>query len=128
MVGVMAKRRPVCYAVQTPALLAIQENLVREIAKQDRPVLSEDMVLSLRAGRDVPIEPAIFRELAAMGQWDQRRLLDLIDAHAFAFLVTIPDKIYTPLRFTPEMLAAMERAYPRVETLGPYAVRYPGNP
>jgi hypothetical protein len=128
MVGVMAKRRPACFAVQAPGLLAIQENLVKEISKQDRPVLSEDMVLSLRAGRDVPIEPAIFRELAAMGRWDQRRLLDLIDAHAFAFLVTIPDKIYTPLRFTPEMLAAIERAYPRVETRGSYAVRYPDNP
>jgi hypothetical protein len=128
LVGVMAKRRPACFAVQDPGLLAIQENLVQEIAKQDRPVLSEDMVLSLRAGRDVPIEPAIFRELAAMGEWDQRRLLDLIDAHAFAFLVTIPDKIYTPLRYTPEELAAMERAYPRVQTRGPYAVRYPDNP
>ena len=128
LVAVMAKRRPTCYAVQNPALLAIQENLVQEIAKQDRPVLSEDMVLSLRAGRDVPIEPAIFRELALRGQWDQRRLLDLINGHAFAFLVTTPDKIYTPLRYTPEELAAMERAYPRVETRGPYVVRYPGNP
>jgi hypothetical protein len=128
LVAVMAKRRPTCYAVQSPALLAIQEKLVQQIAKQDRPVLSEDMVLSLRAGRDVPIEPAIFRELAAMGEWDQRHLLDLIDAHAFAFLVTIPDKIYTPLRYTPEELAAMERAYPRVETRGPYVVRYPDNP
>ena len=86
------------------------------------------MVLSLRAGRDVPIEPAIFRELALRGQWDQRRLLDLINGRAFAFLVTTPDKIYTPLRYTPEELAAMERAYPRVETRGPYVVRYPGNP
>jgi hypothetical protein len=128
LVAVMAKRRPTCYAVQNPALLAIQENLVEEIAKQDRPVLSEDMVLSLRAGRDVPIEPAIFRELALRGQWDQRRLLDLINGHAFAFLVTTPDKIYKPLRYTPEELAAMERAYPRVETRGPYVVRYPGNP
>jgi hypothetical protein len=128
LVAVMAKRRPTCYAVETPALLAIQENLVQEIAKQDRPVLSEDMTLSLRAGREVPIEPAIFRELALMGQWDQRRLLDLIDRHAFAFLVTIPDKIYTPLRYTPEMLAAMERAYPRVQTRGPYAIRYPETP
>lgn len=84
--------------------------------------------MSLRAGREVPIEPAIFRELTVMGRWDQRRLLDLINAHAFAFLVTTPDKIYTPLRFTPEMLAAMERAYPRVETREPYAVRYPNNP
>jgi hypothetical protein len=128
LVAVMAKRRPTCYAVQSPALLAIQQSLVQEIAKQDRPVLSEDMVLSLRAGREVPIELAIFHELAVMGQWDQRRLIDLIDAHAFAFLVTTPDKIYTPLRYTPEVTAAIERAYPRVQTRGPYAVRYPGNP
>jgi hypothetical protein len=128
LVAVMAKRRPTCYAVQSPALLAIQQNLVQEIAKQDRPVLSEDMVLSLRAGREVPIELAIFHELAVMGQWDQRRLTDLIDSHAFAFLVTTPDKIYTPLRYTPEVMAAIERAYPRVQTRGPYAVRYPDNP
>jgi hypothetical protein len=128
LVAVMAKRSPTCYAVETPALLAIQENLVQEIAKQDRPVLSEDMVLSLRAGKDVPIEMAIFHELALNGQWDQRRLIDLIDAHAFAFLVTTPDKIYTPLRYTPEVTAAIERAYPRVQTRGPYVVRYPDAP
>jgi hypothetical protein len=128
LVAVMAKRRPTCYAIQSPALLAIQQNLVQEIAKQDRPVLSEDMVLSLRAGRDVPIEMAIFHELAVMGEWDQRRLIDLINAHAFAFLVTTPDKIYTPLRYTPEVTAAIERAYPRVQTRGPYVVRYPDAP
>jgi hypothetical protein len=128
LAAVMAKRRPTCYAVQSPALLAIQQNLVQEIAKQDRPVLSEDMVLSLRAGREVPIEMAIFHELAVMGQWDQRRLIDLISAHAFAFLVTTPDKIYTPLRYTPEVTAAIERAYPRVQTRGPYVVRYPETP
>jgi hypothetical protein len=125
LVGVMAKRRPVCYAVRDPGLTAIQENLVQEIAKQDRPVLSEDMVLTMRAGRVVPIEMSIFRELAVTGQWDQRRILDLINAHAFAFMVTTPDKIYTPQRYTPEVMAAIERAYPRVETRGLYAVRYP---
>ena len=53
---------------------------------------------------------------------------DLINSHAFAFLVTTPDKTYTPLRYTPEVMAAIERAYPRVETRGPYAVRYPETP
>ena len=128
LVGVMAKRRPVCYAVRDPGLIAIQQNLVQEIAKQNRPVLSEDMVLSLRAGQEVPIEMAIFHELAIKGQWDQRRLTDLIDSHAFAFPVTTPDKTYTPLRYTPEVMAALERVYPRVETRGPYAVRYPETP
>jgi hypothetical protein len=67
LVAVMAKRRPTCYAVQTPALLAIQENLVREIAKQDRPVLSEDMVLSLRAGRTCRSNP---RSSASWRRWE----------------------------------------------------------
>jgi hypothetical protein len=128
LVGVMAKRRPVCYAVRDPGLIAIQQNLVQEIAKQNRPVLSEDMVLSLRAGQEVPIEMAIFHELAIKGQWDQHRLTDLIDSPAFAFLVTTPDKTYTPLRYTLEVMAAIERGYPRVETRGPYAVRYPETP
>jgi hypothetical protein len=128
LVAVMAKRRPVCFAVHDPALIAIQENLVQEIARQDRPVLSEDEVLSLRAGREAPIELAIFRELAVTGQWDQRRLLDLIDAHAFAFLVTTPDKIYTPQRYTPEVMKAIARAYPRAQTRGQYVIRYPEGP
>jgi hypothetical protein len=129
VLAVMAKRQPSCAADHfDPGLTAIQENLVHEIAKQDRPVLSEDMVLLLRAGREVPIELAIFRELAKTGQWDQRRLLDLIDSHAFAFLITTPDKIYTPQHYTPEVLAAIERAYPHADARGPYVVRYPEGP
>ncbi len=111
-----------------PGLIAVQKDLVRDIAGQVRPVLSEDMVLSLRGGQEVPIELAIFHELSRTGQWDQRRILDLIDAHAFAFVITTPDKVYTPQRYTPEMLAAIARAYPRVETHGPYVVQYPEGP
>jgi hypothetical protein len=128
VVPVMAKRRPGCEDHFDPAQTKIQENLVQEIAGQDRPVLSEDMVLTMRAGREVPIEPEIFHELAVTGQWDQRRLFDLIDARAFAFLVTIPDEISIPQRYTPEMLAAIARAYPRVQARGPFVVHYPEGP
>jgi hypothetical protein len=125
----MAKYRPFCVTDYfEPRLITVQENLVRKIAKQDRPVLSEDMVLLLRAGKEVPIEPSIFRELTETGQWDQRRILDLIDSHAFAFLVTTPNKIDTPERFTPEMLAAIARGYPHLEADGPYVVHYPEGP
>jgi Dolichyl-phosphate-mannose-protein mannosyltransferase len=123
------KRRPFCPTDYVSAgLVAIQESLVQEIAKQDRPVASEDMVLLLRGGQEVPIELAIFHELSQTGQWDQRRILDLIDVHAFAFVITTPDKLYTAQRYTPEMLAAIARAYPRVETHGPYVVQYPEGP
>jgi hypothetical protein len=124
---VIAKRPPtMCRAwpvLKDAGLTAIQENLVREIAAQDRPVLCEDMVLLLRAGREVPIEPAVFRELALTGTWDQRRFLDLIDARAFAFVALQSD--YRYYLYTPEVVAAMNRAYPRVETRGPYIIRYP---
>ena len=125
LLAMLAKRRHYCADYFDPGLIAIQENLVRELAREPKPVMSEDMILLLRAGKEVPIEPAIFRELAMNGQWDQRRYLDLIDNHAFAFMITKPDKILTPERYTPEMLAATARAYPRVEVRGPYLVHYP---
>jgi hypothetical protein len=129
LVAVMVKRPPYYLTHNLdPETTAIRENLVREIARQDRPVLSEDMVLSLRGGQEVPIELAIFHELAQVGVWDQRHLLDLIDTHSFAFLITTTDKIYSPHWYTPELLAAMARAYPRVETRGPYVVHYPESP
>jgi len=119
----LAKRPPECLVwpvLRQPGLAAIQENLVKEIAAQDRPVVSQDMVLSLRAGRGVPIDPFIFRELALTGTWDQRHFLDLIDARVFAFVVS---RDYT--WYTPEVLAAIRRAYPRVETRWPYIINYP---
>ena len=117
----MATRPPICFVpLKDVGFTAIQENLVREIAAQDRPVLCEDMVLLLRAGQEVPIEPAVFRELARTGTWDQRPFLDLIDTRAFAFVI-----IEISERYTPEVLAALHRAYPRVETRGPYIIRYP---
>ena len=127
-VGMTHRHRPLRIS---PELTAIQEALVREIAAQDRPVLSEDMVLPLRAGREVPIETAIFTELARTGQWDQRRLLDLIAAHTFGFVITQFDCRYPAeieCRYTPEMLGAIARAYPRVEVRGPYTVHYPNAP
>jgi hypothetical protein len=125
----MAKRRPYCVVDHLdPGLTAIQKNLVQEIERQHRPVLSEDMVLLLRAGQEVPIELAIFRELTETGQWDQRRFLDLVNSHAFAFLITTPKEINSPQHYTPEMLAAIARAYPHVDARGAYVVRYPEGP
>jgi hypothetical protein len=120
----LAKRPPECLVwpvLSDAGLAAIQKNLVGEIAARDRPVVSQDMVLLLRAGRGVPIDPFLFRELARTGTWDQRRFLDLIDARVFAFVVSDHD----PPLFTPEVLAAIHRAYPRVETRWPYIIYYP---
>ena len=64
------------------------QELVEIIRKATRPVISDDMVLVLRAGRQVQWEPAIFAELASMGLWDQQPFLNMIQSHAFAFFIT----------------------------------------
>src|SRR5207249_9412763 len=82
-----------------------------------RPVLSDDMVLLIRAGREVQIEPAIFRELTANRRWDQTYFLKLLSNHAFAFVIILNESEYTS-----EMLGAIAQAYPSIEQLGPYTI------
>jgi hypothetical protein len=97
-------------------------NLIRESPK---PSLSEDMVLLLRAGQAVPIEPAIFADLTSTGIWDQRPFLNLIQDHAFS-LIILQD--YDEGRFTKEVANAVQDNYPFIEHLGDYIVRRPSEP
>lgn len=108
------------WMLDDPAATAVQRSVVAEIARADRPVLSEDMVLLLRAGREVPIEPMIFKDLAVMGSWDQTPFLRQLTNRSFAFVITMRD-----LRYTPQVLAAIASAYPRVERLGQYTIHRP---
>jgi hypothetical protein len=98
--------------------IEIQRGLVKEIAQASHPVLSDDMVLLVRAGREVQIEPLIFKELAATGKWDQTHFLQLLLSHAFEFVIILNEYEYTA-----EMLAAIARAYPNIERFGPYTIR-----
>ena len=92
--------------------------MIKEIAHSPRPVISDDMVLLVRAGREVSIEPATFRQLTATGSWDQTYFLQLLSNHAFEFAIILDEKEYAA-----EMLAAIAQAYPKVEQLGPYTIR-----
>jgi hypothetical protein len=107
------------YWVATPASTRALEALRSRIANLPGPVLSDDMVLLLRAGKDVPWEPAIFAELASQGSWDQRLIIDRIKAHAFAMIVTQgqPGELNYDSRHTPEVTRAIAAAYPRIETM-----------
>jgi hypothetical protein len=91
------------------------------------PVLSDDMVLLLKAGKPVPWEPAIFAELASTGRWDEHRILDMIKAHAFACVITrghAGDEMYDS-RFTPSVDQAIQDAYPRTEQEAGRTLRFP---
>jgi hypothetical protein len=91
--------------------------LVERISAADKPVLSDDMVLLMKAGKQVPWEPAIFAELTSMGLWDERLIVDMISSHRFAFIVTRGHR-GAPLydsRYTPSVDQAIQDAYPRSE-------------
>ena len=67
--------------------IASRVHLVDLIRESPKPSLSEDMVLLLRAGQTVPIEPSIFAELTATGIWDPRPFLELIEDRAFGLII-----------------------------------------
>jgi hypothetical protein len=103
------------------------QQAVALVRAADRPVLSEDMVLLLRAGKEVPWEPAIFAELASLGRWDERLIVEAIEGGRFAFAVTLADRgdpIFDS-RYNPAVAAALEAAFPRRVQLGWLLIRLP---
>jgi hypothetical protein len=117
------------FAWPDPAQIRQLDDLVVRIRDTDRPVLSDDMVLLMKAGKQVPWEPAIFTELASKGRWDERQIISLIDAHYFAFVITHEHRgtpSYGNL-YTPGVLRAIEAAYPRTEEHAERTLHLPPN-
>jgi hypothetical protein len=113
--------------VDDPKATAVRAHLVDLVHENEKPVLSEDMVLLLRAGQPVPIEPAVFAELTYSGTWDQRLFLNLICTHAFGLVIMegSMEQAQSSDRFTKEVASAIENSYPVVEHSEEYTVRRP---
>ena len=92
-----------------------------------RPVISDDMVMLLRSGKEVLWEPAIFGELASTGAWDERPFVALIRARRFSFFITEGDRGDPQFdsRYTPRVDAALEQGYPRRCRLAGYVIHLP---
>ena len=91
-----------------------REALIRRIALADKPVISDDMVVVIRAGKRVVWEPAIFAELAHTGQYDERPFVDRIRRGEIAFFVTEGvrgDPLFDD-RYNPAIADAIDAAYP----------------
>ncbi len=102
-------------------------DLVKLMREAQRPVISDDMVLLLRAGKPVEWEPAIFAELASGGLWDEKPFVRRIEAREFAFFVTAGDRGHKlfDARYTPAVADAIEASYPVKRRLAGYTLRYP---
>jgi hypothetical protein len=115
------------YQIVTAAYIQDLESLRSRIANSQGPVLSDDIVLLLRAGKQVPWEPATFAALASRGRWNQRLIVDRIEAHEFAMIVTLgrPETRSYDSRYTPEVSHAIETAYPHTERVAGRTIHLP---
>lgn len=106
---------PPDYRVQLdPKRQREMHELVSIVREADRPVISDDMVLLLRAGQPVLWEPAIFAELASKGIWDERPFTARIRCGDFAFFATAGERGETLFdsRYNPAVSDAIDAAYP----------------
>ena len=88
------------------------------------------MVLLLRHRQPVLWEPAIFRELAYAGRWNEQILVDKIRNHEIAAIITDGDRGYRWFdeQFSPAIADAMDAALPYRIHIGLRILRLPQPP
>jgi len=101
------------------------EALVNILRSSPEPVMSENMTLLYKAGKQVPFEPAIITQLAATGLWDETPLIDMI--HGRAFSVMIIRDVDDPDRYSPAVARAIKEYYEPEEEYGQLTVYRPAN-
>ena len=101
--------------------------IVQRIASASKPVISDDMTLLIRAGRNVAFEPAIAAELAHTGTYDEAGFVRMIRAGDFAFFLTEGRAGAVPFdeRYNAPVAAAIRDVYPRQEEIGRFVLHLP---
>lgn len=99
------------------------EALVRVLRASPEPVMSENMTLLYRAGKQVPFEPAIVAGLAEMGTWDETPLINMIRKRTFS--VMIIRQLEGSALYSPGVVSAIEEYYQPSERYGTYIVYRP---
>jgi len=127
LVPVMAGMRTMRAEQFSPARRAEWGALLARVKDIPGPLLSDDMVLTREAGREVGPEPGILLELARRGVWDERLLTDRLRAHYFGAVITAydPGDPTFDARYLPATQAAILAYYPHVEKYGDYRLRLP---
>ena len=80
------------------------------------PVLSNELVLVVKADKQVPVTPSVIKDLTTRGVWDQTPILGRVEDGYFDKIVIYGSFI----QFTTEFLEVLALHYPFVDVLGPY--------
>jgi hypothetical protein len=107
---------------------------VRRAAESDRalqfvrdtagPLVSYDLTLLVKAGREVPIEPFIMYELIRSGDWDPQPFIDELERCEYRALISTGEIDAYP-RLPARILDVVERRYPGRLVIGSYVVYLP---
>jgi hypothetical protein len=109
------------YALDAARDVSKGQQLTRVLAQTPGPVLADEHLGYLPlAGRPVELQPFELTQLVHAGVWDQAPLLAAIEEQRYAaILVYTTDQVPSleQFRWTPEMLASIDRRYVVVETI-----------
>jgi 4-amino-4-deoxy-L-arabinose transferase-like glycosyltransferase len=114
-------------AAVTRSMDAAIAPIVRLIARSQKPVISDDMTLLIRAGKPVEWESAITAELGHDGIYNERAFATLVRNEHFGFFITRGqrgDWLFDS-RYNPIVAEAMNRAYPRKVAYAGYILHFP---
>jgi hypothetical protein len=106
------------------------EAALARIRAERGPVLSEDLFLLVRAGREPIADPFVLAQLARQGLWDERPFLAELEAGRFPLVVLEFDADALPPaesaeRFSAEARATIVRRYRLAERLGRFRLYRP---
>jgi len=108
---------------QHPTVDRSQE-VVNFIKQLPGDVYSEDMIILMKAGKEVPAEPAIISALADDGKWDESGFVQRIKNGEFSAVV-IRWTLNNPGRFRPLIASAIEERYYLIDDFYPFKVYLP---
>lgn len=98
--------------------------VVQFLKRLPEPVYSEDMVVLMKAGKEVPAEPAIITCLAMDGKWDESGFVGRIARGEFSAIV-IRHSLTDGGRFTPGVVNAIHERYYHSDSIGTFKIYRP---
>lgn len=99
--------------------------VVRLIQELPGPVYSDDMVMLMRAGKEIPAEPAIITALTMSGGWDEASFVSRIERGEFQAIVVryvdLDDRVF----FTESVAQAVRQHYSLRTVIGSFKIYLP---
>ncbi len=98
--------------------------VVNFLKQLPEPVYSEDMVVLMQAGKEVPAEPAIITALARDGKWDESGFVAQIKRGEFHAII-IRNSLDDTWRFSQAVVNAIHERYYRTDNIGRFQIYLP---